>query len=187
MKKPIPQSGKAAGLTKLLKKWQPRLRLEDWNITIRWATAKESEEDWDAKCDPDVAYKSARIVVTKWDEKDKDYDAEYLVLHEILHLPMTPFAIATGSLQETSEENLVHILASLLIALDRGDPSVLGRKLPKVAAIPSTPNSITARRPTHRTTKEEVKIINGGETGKAKTSPTPEADHTGSNSKGSEV
>lgn len=157
-----------APLIKFLKKWQPRLRLEDWNITIRWATAKElSDADWDAKCTPDIPYKSAKILVADWEHpKEKAQDFEVLVVHELLHLPLTAFETAEGSLQEVAEENHVHILSTLLVALDRGDASPLGRKLPRIASIPSS-----VRRQNHSSPSKAKET---------ETSPAKEAGHTGS-------
>jgi hypothetical protein len=127
-----------AKLHQLLSKWAPRLRLDDWNITIRFATTEEVHDDdrgWSALCTPYETLKEAEIVIVQSRYLTDDADSEVLVVHELLHLHMVPFRTKSGSLLEVAEENLVHALSTLLVALDRQEESVLGKRLPRSSSI----------------------------------------------------
>lgn len=127
-------------LERLVAKWQPRLRLEDWTVTIRWATITErNDEDWLGICYPHITTKHADIVIVNparlKSDDTKYHDVEVTVVHELLHLMLAPFRTKNGTLLEVAEENLVHIISTLLVALDRGDSSLTGKKLPRPAYI----------------------------------------------------
>lgn len=123
-------------LNQLLSKWAPRLRLDDWNIVIRFATTDERKAgEWSALCTPYATLKEAEIVVVQPRYLTDDADPEVLVVHELLHLHMVPFRTKSGSLLEVAEENLVHALSTLLVALDRREESVLGKRLPRTSTI----------------------------------------------------
>lgn len=126
---------------RLLRKWQERLRLEDWDLTLRWARKDEEEACWGLMI-PDTHAKAATIVLVRpshpaWGTGDHPRDPEATIVHELMHLPMTAFKTRAGSLEEVAEENIVNQVSRLLIALDRRDESFIngGRPLSKVAAI----------------------------------------------------
>lgn len=139
-----------ASLKKLLAKWKHRLRINDWTIKVRLATEQDStdpDRDWYAQCHTTPTRKYAEIEFVhpryfteeevKADEEPFWRDPEVNMVHELLHLHTSPFKTEPGSALEDVEETIVHIMATLLVALDRGDESLLGLKepLPKVAAI----------------------------------------------------
>jgi hypothetical protein len=136
-----------ATLKRLLSKWKKRLRVNDWAVTARWATPAEvidPARDWFAICNHETVKKSAEIIFlhpdhfTEEERKDSTHlDTEVDVVHELLHLLMAPFKTEPGSQLEDVEENLVHFISTLLVALEREDEKVLGLEepLPKVAAI----------------------------------------------------
>lgn len=125
-------------LKTLVAKWQERLRLEDWNIKVRWATPEEvAAGDWNGVCWPYVTTKEAEIAIINPISalSDEGRDTEYLVVHELLHLHHAPFQTKEGSMGELAEENIVHSIAILLLALDRNDETILGRKLSRRASL----------------------------------------------------
>jgi hypothetical protein len=168
-------------LRSYLAKWQPRVRLEDWTITIRWATAKECEEDLKELIGLCYAYdeiKTAEILIRHpkhmEDEEDLGHrDIEITTLHELLHLHMRPFRTEEGSLLEDVEENIVHTVSTLLAALDRGDPSLLGKKLPKIAAFNKERYIVAPSISKHRDAINQTITDQEG--------TTQQADYTGSN------
>jgi hypothetical protein len=127
-------------LNKLKTKWQTRLKLLDWTVKVRFATEKERKDpkrDWIAVMHPYLDTKTAEIIVLhpKYiNVGDRDEtDIEVLIAHELVHVHFAPFK-TKGALADI-EESLVHHLSLLLVALDRKDGSLLGYRLPKVAAL----------------------------------------------------
>ena len=130
-------------LRSLGEKWIERLRLQDWNITFRFATKEESKEAWGLAF-RDHHDKAATIVIVNpsdpaWSSGDHHRDPEVILLHELIHVHFAPFAFRIGSPQHTTEENIVNQVARLLVALERGDEGIIngGRPLSKRARIPA--------------------------------------------------
>lgn len=72
-------------LNDYLEKWQKRLRLQDWEISIRWAFDKEISEA--AEIGYSLNTKEAEIKITKTDDKEF---IEFNVIHELVHLHFAP-------------------------------------------------------------------------------------------------
>jgi len=68
-----------------LHKWQARLGLADWAINIRLPNKKDQiSDDWVAACCSNPRLKTGTIVV-RADLKDKGWEIETTVLHELVH------------------------------------------------------------------------------------------------------
>lgn len=76
-------------LERLCQKWQARMRLQDWDVSIRWA--KQSEmmgPGVEGQCSAMAVNKCARIMLCE----DAEEDIEYLVVHELGHLHLDPLS-----------------------------------------------------------------------------------------------
>ena len=106
----------------LLAKWQPVLRLQDWDIEIMYVKPYELDPDTGGqviRCD---GKKTARIKVLDPDYRDPCLivkpDVEYTVVHELVHIHFAVFDDLEGP-ADTLYEQWIHRLASALLALDR--------------------------------------------------------------------
>lgn len=109
-------------LLKLVKYWQPRLKLKDWNFSISFADDLEIEAKLKtgfARTHSSYMSKEARILIKPYDKISKDVigckDIEVSVVHEMLHMLCLPF----DSFKEEDMEHdaLEHTVETLAIAL----------------------------------------------------------------------
>ena len=127
-------------LKRMVAIWTERLSLNDWILKVRFATPEEEENGW-GFCLSNAHTKEAEIVLVnpaqyaEEDTKDVTKDIEVFIVHELSHLHFVNFATEEGSALETLEENIVSMFSRLLIAIDRRDESVIGRKLSKRATL----------------------------------------------------
>jgi hypothetical protein len=125
---------------RLVDKWQQRLRLKDWDIKVRFAGKNENEDYW-GLVHPHAHTKSAEIVLAplnRYAHEDRVQAArefEVTIVHELNHLHHAPFQTKERSALEIVEENIVDTYARLLVAMEYGDESILGRKLSRNAAL----------------------------------------------------
>lgn len=124
-------------LTRLTMKWAERLRLQDWDIKVRFAKKGEGEDYWGV-CIPSATTKEAVIIMQNPSRHkkapDPDYynaDTEVTLVHELMHLHFAPFGFPTTSLKGQQEEVIVSHVAQLLVALDRGDETILNPNAPR--------------------------------------------------------
>lgn len=126
-------------LKKLTAIWVERLKLLDWDIAVRWSTAEETENGY-GFCHYHHETKEATIIITdpkfysEEDQKDKTKDPEVFIVHELSHLYTMPFGTKVGSIEAIAEENIVNLYSRLLIAVDRRDDEITGRKLSRKAS-----------------------------------------------------
>ena len=87
-------------LTTLMKRWQKRLRLQDWKIKVKLASADQIEREHGEPaygiCDDIVEARSAVIWICKNPPADDvsmggRQDPENTLVHELLHLHFAPF------------------------------------------------------------------------------------------------
>lgn len=109
-------------LDELLAKWQPVLRLQDWDIEILYVKPHELAPNTGGeviRCDKK---KVARIKVLDPDNFDPclivKQDVEYTVVHELVHVH---FAVFDGlkDAEDTLYEQAIHKMAQALLLLDR--------------------------------------------------------------------
>ena len=109
-------------LTQKLFLWQDRLKLQDWNISVKLAPVSHLRPktlgniNWDRKA------KSAVITVMSPDDyklqgKDMLDDMEMTVVHELVHLHLSGLPRSDDT--KKVEEQAVNMLADALIRLDR--------------------------------------------------------------------
>ena len=124
----------------LVIKWAERLRLLDWTITVRFAEPDENENCY-GTVTPQPHAKTAEIVLSplEWysdqELQDLNCDVEVTIVHEMLHLHFVMFQTKEKSALEIVEENIISITSALLVALDRKDNKITGRRLSKLASL----------------------------------------------------
>lgn len=110
-------------LQALLRYWQGRLRLRDWEITAAFVRHTDLGPDVDAECRQVLSKKWARIVLldpidrqTRGDYRDAHDDIERDLVHELLHCYP---AFDTDRIQKPKHERRVeltiHPLSTALI------------------------------------------------------------------------
>ena len=123
-------------LQRLANKWLVRLRLSDWDVFIRFAKKGEDEDCWGI-CFPSPTTREALIVIQNpcyFTEPHPDHynaDVEVTLLHEILHIHFAPFNHINNSMKGRVEEVIVSHLSQLLVALDRGDETLINPAAPR--------------------------------------------------------
>lgn len=102
--------------------WQAILRLQDWDIDIRFVDREEIE---DGRRGADIEWfaekQCAKIRVLDPTQQRKDpfvpYNPELSVIHELLHLHLAPFAPDQGTPLQAAEEVAVHRISEALLKL----------------------------------------------------------------------
>lgn len=109
-------------LEKTLKKWQKRLRLEDWEIQTHWVEPDELDGDLgEVFVFPEK--RKANIKIAR-EKKDFDYswcpwDPERTLVHELLHIYFEPLA-PKNKHSKILTEQAVHTLSVALLEEHRG-------------------------------------------------------------------
>lgn len=111
-------------LVELLDKWQRILRLQDWDIIIKFVSPTELKSGREAEILIHRRYKRAyiKVVDPKYDWPNDHFDLEFnspsaptylerLVLHELIHLVVYKFE------NEDQEEEIVEQLTKALLSL----------------------------------------------------------------------
>lgn len=174
---------KLTDLKRLTQKWQERLKLLDWDITVRWARDDESIDSY-GTCAVNPERKEAELALQhpdKWTSEDKadpTSDFEIFVVHELSHCHFSPFQTKKGTAEHVAEENIVTLYARWLIALERKDETLIGRKLSNRAAFNPTPPK--SRKPVVKKQSSRTSNINAQDD-QAQTSSPAKANVAGSN------
>jgi hypothetical protein len=109
-------------LTGLVTKWRKRLRLMDWNVTANFDNDGILKEKgvWGA-CLPQGAIREAGMLFRNPVDATADhplFDLETIVVHELLHIFFAPLNHESYA-EITVEEQMVHTVSILLVALER--------------------------------------------------------------------
>lgn|GEM_PF-816795 len=122
--------------------WQPRLSLEDWNITVLVSHANELKPRTLGNIHWDGDKKTAVIrVLDPADYKGMSFDdvlkdIEFTVVHELIHLELSPVLspLQRNDANRREEEHAVNHMADALLKLDRSHPSAAGAAATAAAA-----------------------------------------------------
>jgi hypothetical protein len=114
-----------ADLQALTAEWQRTLRLQDWDVTVRLARAREfSDRERQGEVHFNLALKTAQVLIidpVDWEpDAIVDYDAERVLCHELLHLHTAPFSAEPDTLAHAMEEQAIESIAKALVSLKRG-------------------------------------------------------------------
>ena len=109
--------------------WQKRLHLEDWDISVAVARAREMKPKTLGHIGWDRARKSAAIQVLDPADYRLPLDAmlrdiEFTVVHELIHLELVPIlsGLERTDANRMEEEHAVNHMAGALLELDRRAP-----------------------------------------------------------------
>lgn len=112
-------------LEELLKKWQVILKLQDWDIKIRWAKHYDLDSDTKGQCRWVLGKKCASIRILEPEDFDPaiqwGQDPECTVVHELLHLHYGPLELGDHfeGLKEAMLEQAVCAISEALVERDR--------------------------------------------------------------------
>lgn len=103
--------------------WQQRLRLSDWDVKADIVPRRNmSKPDACGECSWDLCEKVAHIKVVELEDYPsfalRPYDAEEILVHELLHLHIAPFN-AEYEPEQTAQEQMINAIASALVKLAR--------------------------------------------------------------------
>ena len=112
-----------AELDRLLEKWQRILRLQDWDVKIKFATYGELDGH-EGDCNVVLERKHATIRILRPEhfdatEKDLPYNLEDTVIHELLHIYFE--ACHIDEQYKKAEETAICMLADALLRLEGED------------------------------------------------------------------
>jgi hypothetical protein len=120
-------------LEKLCRTWQKRLRLQDWDISIKFSRrADMGDYNW-GHTESQRTSKSAHIFVCHpWDAHPQwmgGYGTEHTVVHELIHLhfPVEPADKTEAYLLEQGIDLLAHALVEAYRCADSQRKSKSGR------------------------------------------------------------
>lgn len=112
-------------LKELLKKWQAILRLQDWNIKIRWVKHYDLANDTKGQCRWVLGKKAALISILEPEDFDPsikwEQDPECTVVHELLHLHIAPLDDGDEwrGLKDKMMEQAICSISEALVNCDR--------------------------------------------------------------------
>jgi hypothetical protein len=108
-------------------RWQKRLQLEDWKITVVVARASEMKPKTLGNIHWDTDTKTATIRVLdpadyEMSQPDMLKDMEFTVVHELIHLELASVLspLSRNDASRREEEHAVNHMADALLKLDRG-------------------------------------------------------------------
>lgn len=110
--------------------WQRRLRLQDWDITIKRVRSSAYRDGTAKAGDVEVSQEKrmAVIRVTEPDDYDNqqnpdfgiDQDMERTLVHELVHLHFAPlWHVIKGDIEDRFEEHAVNAISAALVAMKR--------------------------------------------------------------------
>ena len=111
-------------LTASLVRWQQRLQLADWTISVKLSKPKELRGGTLGNIHWDTPAKTATIRVLSAAEYGLPYqaalrDMEFTVVHELIHLELASLPRSDAS--RSDEEHAVNRMAEALLRLERGE------------------------------------------------------------------
>lgn len=112
-------------LQELCRKWQERLRLQDWDIVVRLVRKRDFaiKDGVDGECEWESQNKIAIIRILDPIDYDPDcileQDIERTLVHELLHLHFALFR--EEGIRETLLEQAICAISKTLVALARNE------------------------------------------------------------------
>ena len=111
-------------LTTSLKRWQQRLQLQDWAISVKLSKPNQLRRGTLGNIHWDRPAKTAEVRVLPATEYSMPYhaalrDMEFTLVHELVHLELASLPRSDAS--RGDEEEAVNRMAEALLRLDRGE------------------------------------------------------------------
>ena len=113
-------------LTKMASKWQKILRLQDWEVTIDFYRAREfSNSDALGECTFNINSREGFIKILNPTDYDGEYNLEWIVVHELLHLHFADWTAKNNYECPVSGEQAIDSIAiKLRLVLTQATPVV---------------------------------------------------------------
>lgn len=108
-------------LRELCRYWQKILRLQDWDVQLKWARSVNLGPTIEGLCEWVAARKEAAIKLldpVDW-ASVKTTDIEAVLIHELLHLRFYGFTTKDNTPEDTAQEQAIHALSRALVGLKR--------------------------------------------------------------------
>jgi hypothetical protein len=111
-------------LKALLREWQKILRLQDWDVVVRFARRYEfNDEDNQGECSWVLDRREALIKILASEDYNPNciypHDVEGVLVHELLHLHMAPWRVQER-MEDVAKEQAIEAIAKALVSLKRG-------------------------------------------------------------------
>ncbi len=107
-------------LQRVCRDWQHRLRLNDWEVKIVFASLEDLPAESQGACDWNLHARTAEIKVLdpkEWDSAIPQ-DVENTVVHELIHLHLAPWDTKNKA-QEIQMEQAIESLSGAFVSLKR--------------------------------------------------------------------
>jgi hypothetical protein len=107
-------------LSKLSAKWQKILRLQDWEVDINFYRSRDfANSDAVGECTFNINARDAVIKILDPIDYDGEYDLEWIVVHELLHLHFAGWTAANNYECPISAEQGIDAIAQALTKLEK--------------------------------------------------------------------
>jgi len=106
------------GLTRLLRQWQSRLRLRDWDITVKFAAREDISADGMTCMSPGLRTASIQICQPEQAKRPlggQEWNTEQVLVHELLHLCFPHVQPPEGSVENAEFESGIDRVAWALV------------------------------------------------------------------------
>ena len=110
----------------LTESWQRRLRLQDWRISVRYATSRAEINDTFAQTTTSLNLKEARVLICPPELIDPGRLGckciETTLVHELIHLHSSPLEknmAESDKLNNAALETMIECIAQALVAMRR--------------------------------------------------------------------
>ena len=113
-------------LAKLASKWQKILRLQDWEVTIDFYRAREfTNADALGECTFNINSREGFIKILDPIDYEGEYDLEWIVVHELLHLHFAGWTAKNNYECPVSGEQAIDSIAQALTRLNKAGDILL--------------------------------------------------------------
>ena len=126
-------------LTKLASKWQKLLRLQDWEVNIDYYRAREfTNPDALGECSFNLNSREGFIKILHPTDYDGEYDLEWVVVHELLHLHFADWTAKNNHECPVSGEQAIDAIAQTLSKLNKACDNLIAENK-ELKAVPKKP------------------------------------------------
>lgn len=99
---------------RLVAKWQKRLRLQDWRITVELTDVTTLKAKMGYRVDACVEWQKTLKKATLWtvaDPKEVQDPLEQNIIHELMHLQFVEFNVSQANAKHTALEQAIDLTA----------------------------------------------------------------------------
>jgi len=106
-------------ITKLVSKWQTRLKLDHWDVKLKIVNSSELDDGAGAEVTCNYEYLFATIRLARNSAEGNPVHKIELtlsIIHELIHLHLSGLGIIAGTPEHTVEEQAAQILSRVIMA-----------------------------------------------------------------------